>query len=95
MGDQFARNRDDVALVTVAKVQGHMLGDLVRAMLEGHGIPAILRYESVGRVLGLTVDGLGQVEVRVPEQWADQARELLADAGDLADGAIETSAEPS
>jgi hypothetical protein len=83
-GEQLP-NWDDVVLVTVHEVQGHMLGDLIRAQLEVNGIPAILRYEAVGRVLGLTVDGLGMVQVQVPEEYADLAREMLADTEPLGD----------
>ena len=42
---------------------------VVRGALESAGIPVILSYESVGPVIGLTVDGIGRVEVRVPTEW--------------------------
>lgn len=38
----------------------------------------MLRYESAGIVYGLTVDGLGQVEVQVPSTLAEEARQVLA-----------------
>jgi hypothetical protein len=38
----------------------------------------MLDYESLGRVMGITVDGLGEVRVLVPDARADDARELLA-----------------
>jgi hypothetical protein len=64
-------------LVTVHKVQGHLLAETLKAKLESEGIPALLRYESVGRVLGITVDGLGVVEIMVPEAYAEKAQLVL------------------
>jgi hypothetical protein len=52
---------------------------VVKAKLESAGVPVLLKYEAVGQVLGLTVDGLGLVEVQVPEAWAEMARELVAE----------------
>jgi hypothetical protein len=79
-----------VELVTVYKVQGHLLAEVLKAKLESEGIPALLRYESVGRVLGLTVDGLGQVEIQVPVEMEEQARAVLSEAEPL----DSTSGEP-
>jgi len=50
----------------------------VKGRLESEGVPAMLRYESAGVVYGLTIDGLGQVEVQVPSSLAQHAREILA-----------------
>ena len=50
---------------------------VVRGALESAGIPVMLSYESVGPVIGLTVDGIGRVEVRVPLEWEAEARDLL------------------
>lgn len=65
-------------MVTVYVAWGQPEAEIVRGRLESEGIPAILRYESAGMVYGLTVDGLGKVEVLVPEVFASLARELLA-----------------
>jgi len=45
--------------------------------LESAGIPVFLRYESIGQVYGLTLDGLGEVQVQVPAEYVQEARELL------------------
>jgi len=37
----------------------------------------MLRYESAGLVYGLTIDGLGQVEIQVPSSLAQDAKEIL------------------
>jgi len=65
------------ALVVGKIVEGHLIAGLLKARLESEGIPVVLRYESVGRVLGLTFDGLGQVELMVPESLAARAQDLL------------------
>lgn len=65
-------------MVTVYVAWGQPEAEIVRGRLESEGIPAILRYESAGLVYGLTVDGLGKVEVLVPAAFASVAKALLA-----------------
>lgn len=64
-------------LVTVYTTQGLLRANVIRGALESAGIPVMLRYESVGPAIGLTVDGIGRVEIRVPEEWEQEARDLL------------------
>jgi hypothetical protein len=64
-------------LVTVYVTQGLLQAQVIRGALESAGIPVILKYESIGPTIGLTVDGLGRVEVRVPVEWEAEARDLL------------------
>ncbi len=71
-----------VRLVTVYTSQGMLPAQVVKAKLESAGLPVFLKYESVGQVIGLTVDGLGLVEVQVPPAWVADAEALLEDAGD-------------
>lgn len=62
---------------------GEMHAHQVRAFLEAAGIPTVVRGESLRKTHGLTLDGLGAVEIGVAEDDADAARALLesADAG--------------
>ncbi|MEI6185779.1 MAG: DUF2007 domain-containing protein [Dehalococcoidia bacterium] len=69
-------------LVTVYKACGQPEAEIVRGRLEIEGILALLKYESIGSVYGLTVDGLGQVEVQVPAKYADRAREIIESSSD-------------
>lgn len=69
-------------LVTVYRACGQPEAQIVKGRLDVEEIPAILKYESLGSVYGLTVDGLGQVEVQVPTKYADRAREILAGSPD-------------
>jgi len=64
-------------LVTVYRAAGQPEAEIIRGRLEIEGILALLKYESIGSVYGLTVDGLGQVEVQVPAKFAGRAREII------------------
>jgi len=65
--------------VSVFASQGPLGAEVALSKLRAAGLPAALRYPSAGRIWGLTVDGLGRVEVVVPAACADSARELLAE----------------
>jgi len=64
---------------------GEMHAQQVRAFLEASGIETIERGESLRNTHGLTVDGIGAVEILVSEVDAERARALLdaADAGEF------------
>jgi tagatose-1,6-bisphosphate aldolase len=51
----------------------------VKGRLESEGIPVLLRYEGAGLVYGITVDGLGEARVMVPEDLAAEAEAIVAD----------------
>jgi hypothetical protein len=50
---------------------------VVKSKLESAGIAVLLKYDSASVVFGLTVDGLGEVEVWVPKEQANEARALI------------------
>jgi hypothetical protein len=79
-------------LVTVYVSQGMLSAEVVKGKLESAGIPSLLRYEAIGQIIGLTVDGLGRVEVLVPEELAADASYLLEedDDFDVEDDALTT-----
>jgi hypothetical protein len=72
--------------VLIHRVQGELELQLVRDLLDRHGIPNRYQGEALRLTHGFTADGLAQVRFFVPTAFADQARELLAafDAGELA-----------
>lgn len=80
------------SLIKVYESQGIYAAEVVKAKLEANGIPALLKYESVGQIIGLTVDGLGRVEVYVPAQFADDALALVEE-DDEADDASDADPE--
>jgi len=63
--------------VVVCTVQGELAASVIKSHLESEGIPAYLKWESVGIVLGLTTDGLGQVSILVPQELAEDAKRII------------------
>jgi hypothetical protein len=63
--------------VVVYKAQGELEANVIKSHLECEEIPVMLQYESVGRVFGLTVDGLGEVRVLVPQELAEEAKQII------------------
>jgi hypothetical protein len=59
---------------------GEINAQQVRAFLEANGVPCIFRGESLRNVHGFTIDGLGKVDIFVPDDQVDRARALLAAA---------------
>jgi len=79
--------RKDLVVVHIA--QGELEASVIKSHLECEGIPVMLQYESVGRVFGLTVDGLGEIKILVPQELAERAKEVIkprefGEAGDEA-----------
>ena len=68
-------------LVTIRTAK-YMEAQIIKGRLESEGIPVLLRYESVGLVYGITVDGLGQVKIMVPRDLADEAKGILGINGE-------------
>ena len=68
---------NDKKFITVYKAYGEPEAHIIKGKLESEGIPVILKYESAGPVIGIIVDGLGQVQVQVPEDMVEVAREIL------------------
>jgi len=64
-------------LVTVYVAQGQLRAAVIRSALESAGIPVMLRYEALGTILPITIDGIGRVNVMVPAEWEHDARDLL------------------
>ena len=64
---------------------GEIHAQQVRAFLEAAGIATMVRGEALRKTHGLTLDGLGKVEILVAHEDADSARALLesADAGEF------------
>ena len=70
----------DPQLQCVFVASGEMHAQQIRAFLESAGIPVVERGEALRNTHGLTVDGLGAVEICVAEVDAIRARSLLGEA---------------
>jgi hypothetical protein len=67
-------------LRSVFVASGEIHAQQVRAFLESAGIHSSERGEALRHTHGLTIDGLGAVEIMVAERDAERARDLLASA---------------
>jgi hypothetical protein len=70
----------------VYTAEGEIEAQQIRSFLEANDIPCIFHGEALRKTHGLTLDGLGLVEIHVPEELVEQAKELIAraNAGELA-----------
>ena len=59
---------------------GELEAQQIQGFLEAAGIESELRGESLRKTHGLTIDGLGRVEILVSRADEERARELLASA---------------
>jgi len=65
--------------VIVHRSNGVTEAEILKNMLESFGIPARVSAEAYGRVLGMTVDGLGVASLLVPANRATEAQDILAE----------------
>ena len=79
--------------VVVSTVQGQFAEQQLRAFLEAHGVPTHVRGETLRMTYGISLDGLGAVDILVAPDSADLARELLTRA-ERGEFAIEDGQEP-
>ena len=72
-------------LVVVFTAQGEIEETQVRSFLAAHDIPTSTRGEALRHTHGLTLDGLGAVEIMVAAEHETTARQLLdqAERGEL------------
>jgi hypothetical protein len=61
----------------ISTTSGVIKARIIEGRLEAEGIPVRLQYEPIGEIYAITVDGLGEVQVLVPEQWMGHARRVL------------------
>ncbi len=73
----FNYNLAMAKMVTVDIVYGINMANVIKSKLESYGIPVLLKYESVGITFGITLNGLGKVEIMVPQEYEEDAKILL------------------
>ncbi|MBC8450643.1 DUF2007 domain-containing protein [bacterium] len=66
---------EDLAVAYVAS--GEMEALTVKSVLEAAGIESTLKMEAMTKLLAMTIDGLGAVEVLVPAKRLEEARTIL------------------
>jgi len=68
---------DNLTYEVLTEVQGRLEAEFLKSFLEANGIDVELFQESVGQTMGITIDGLGSVQIFVPKEQAAEARQLL------------------
>ena len=53
--------------------------ELIRGLLESYGIPCSVISDITHAVVPLTVDGLGEIRLSVPEEAAEEAEGILSE----------------
>ncbi len=76
-------NQNREKLTEVYLAHGEAEAQVVKAKLESHGIPSLLKSQAAPSVHAFVVDGLGEYRVMVPESLAEEARKLLEGDGDV------------
>ncbi len=61
----------------VYTAHGQLDAEMIKAFLESNGIGVIAAGESVGTTYGITLGPLGDVDIMVTAEQADEARSLL------------------
>lgn len=81
------RGRDeegvDAEPVEVWRSHGEIETQVLRALLESHGIETMLSGEALRITHGFTMDGLAEVRILVRAKEAERAREIIAAEGML------------
>jgi hypothetical protein len=69
---------DEYTWEVVSIASGMINANIIVGRLETEGIPTKLKYEAVGPIYAITIDGLGEVKVMVPSEYVDLAHAVLS-----------------
>jgi hypothetical protein len=75
--EQKEKKDKDLKLKEVHKAWGQAEADVIKSLLESHGIPCSFRGRIAQFVYPFTADGLGEIKVFVPEEDYELAKALL------------------
>lgn len=64
-------------LKELVAIEGMVEAEIIKSKLESFSIPCMLKFEAIGRVLGITTNGLGRVQVMVPLEYYEEAKEII------------------
>lgn len=65
--------------ILIDEVYGELQAEILRGLLESQGIPVILNQEGAGRAYGINVGSLGRIELLVPANLSQEARQVIDD----------------
>ncbi|MCP4216234.1 MAG: DUF2007 domain-containing protein [bacterium] len=72
----------DKELKQLLVVEGMMEAEIIKTKLENFEIPCMLKFETAGRLMGISMNGLGKVQVMVSSKDYDYALEIMEEASD-------------
>jgi len=58
-------------------VEGMVEAEVIKSKLENFGIQAMLQFEPVGRLFGITMNGLGKVKILVNSKDLKRSQKLI------------------
>ena len=70
-------------MIEVYRAVGEAEAQIIRGLLESHGITSLLKSNAAPSVHAFTVDGMGEVRVMVWEEAVEKARKLIKGKGDV------------
>ena len=70
-------------LVEVYLARSEAEAQVIKGLLESHGIPCLLKSNAAPSVHMFTIDGMGEVRLMVWEENAEEARELIGGEDDV------------
>ena len=73
--------------VVIHTVSGRQEAEILKSYLEANGVKCEFSQEAAGNVYGFSLGRLGKAELLVPEEQAEEARELIA-AFQTSDGEV-------
>jgi len=68
----------DLKFIEVQTVQGPIEAEVIKSLLESHGISVFLKGLVVQSVHAFSADGLGKITVLVKEEDSEKAKQLIA-----------------
>lgn len=72
----------DREMVEVYRATGEAEAQVIKGLLEAHGITCLLKSNAAPSVHAFAVDGMGEVKVMVWESVAGKARGIIRGKGD-------------
>ena len=66
-------------IIVIESISDVLEAEILRSLLESHGIHVLLSREAASTVIGLTVGPLAQVNLLVPQSQVDEAKKILDD----------------
>ncbi len=68
-------------MVTVYQAKGEAEAQVIKSLLESCDIPCLLESNAAPSVFAFTVDGMGQVKIKVDESRAEEAKKVITREG--------------